>query len=270
MKLLAFDIDQTLIDDTFDENGDWVVFPEVIDALNTLLIKGNAVLFASGRPYSGIKIFMDRLMPSNNVYAASSNGAALFTRDGRILSSHYIPFCSLDEMIACFPDHPNYTYMVYFQDNVLGYKGKLNFAPIEAKSNNMKMVDLNITEVKGDCPVEKTFINLGNENSSTIIAPKEMREKYEAFASGANFYEFIHKGVSKASSARELAALLHIDHDDIYGFGDGENDYELVRDFHGTALSNSIKKVQDVAEYVSTSVKERGAVKALKEKWHLI
>jgi hydroxymethylpyrimidine pyrophosphatase-like HAD family hydrolase len=39
MKLCAFDIDGTLIDDTM-ENGEFVVYPEIISALNAFLDQG--------------------------------------------------------------------------------------------------------------------------------------------------------------------------------------------------------------------------------------
>ena len=52
MKLFVFDVDGTLIND--DEPT-----PELIAAVNERLQKGDAIAIASGRPYTGIKPYLN-------------------------------------------------------------------------------------------------------------------------------------------------------------------------------------------------------------------
>lgn len=78
-------------------------------------------------------------------------------------------------------------------------------------------------------------------------------------------YDILPIGSSKSIGMRKLAEHLKIDVKDIVAFGDGDNDYELIRDAGlGIAMGNGTEKVKAVADYVTESVADDGIFSALK------
>lgn len=269
MKLFVFDIDGTITDDTLDEKGQWVVYPEVIRALNRLQEQGYPILFASGRNRNGIQIFSSRLAQPDACYASTANGASLYDPFGKVLAASYIPYSAFLTMRRYYGGHPNWTYLVYFKDGTPGFLGNANFAPIEGSSNHSPCLDLNGRDIDPATPLQKAFINTGKDNAYEIKVVPEMKD-YQAYATSSSFFEFVAQGVSKAASASKLADLLSIPSSEVYSFGDGENDLEMVRRFHGTAMGNAIPSVKAVAEYVTESASRRGVAVALRDYWRFI
>ena len=68
MKLFAFDVDGTLID--YNQN----ILSSTIDSVNTILEKGDYMVIASGRPFPGVKKYLD-YFKNGKKYAICSNGA---------------------------------------------------------------------------------------------------------------------------------------------------------------------------------------------------
>jgi Cof subfamily protein (haloacid dehalogenase superfamily) len=269
-RLIAVDIDGTFVDDTFDAEGNYVVYPEIIEAFRALLRQGDIVLFASGRPFSGIAQFAAHLPKSSQIYYSTANGAALYQEDGKKLFSSYLPYSVFMEVCEAFPGEEDWSHMVYFTDSTGGYLGKPNFAPREARLNAMPIRNLNGVLIDPSSPIEKAFLTTGKVSAYTLSVPKSLAEKTESFPSSSFFYEFVQKGVSKGNSVAILAEKLQIPKERIYTFGDSGNDISLIRDYHGTAMGNGTDEAKKVAEFVTKSAKERGVAYALREHWKLI
>ncbi|MDD3999874.1 MAG: Cof-type HAD-IIB family hydrolase [Bacilli bacterium] len=78
-------------------------------------------------------------------------------------------------------------------------------------------------------------------------------------------YDILPQGASKGLGMKKLAAHLQIDLRDVIAFGDGDNDYEMIRDAGiGVAMGNATKKVKAVADYITASVEDDGIFQALK------
>lgn len=79
-------------------------------------------------------------------------------------------------------------------------------------------------------------------------------------------YDILPKSSSKSKGMRKLAEKLQIDLKDIVAFGDGDNDYELIKDAGlGIAMGNGTEKVKKVADYVTDPVAQDGIYNALKK-----
>lgn len=69
---------------------------------------------------------------------------------------------------------------------------------------------------------------------------------------------------NKASGVRELAALLHIDMQDVMACGDYWNDYEMISQVGwGVAVGNALPDVKAVARYVAKAEYAYGVVEAV-------
>lgn len=78
-------------------------------------------------------------------------------------------------------------------------------------------------------------------------------------------YDILPKEASKGLGMKHLADYLKIDLNDVIAFGDGDNDYELIRDAGlGIAMGNGTSKVKAAADFITTPVNEDGIFLALK------
>jgi len=78
-------------------------------------------------------------------------------------------------------------------------------------------------------------------------------------------YDILPKSSSKSKGMKVLAEKAGIKLEDIVAFGDGDNDFEMVRDAGlGIAMGNGTEKVKKAADYVTDSVDRDGIYNALK------
>ena len=72
------------------------------------------------------------------------------------------------------------------------------------------------------------------------------------------------KGVSKADGVKDVCQYFDIPLNNTYAFGDGENDYTMLRSVeNGIAMLNHNPKLNSVASYITDSVKDEGIYKGL-------
>jgi Cof subfamily protein (haloacid dehalogenase superfamily) len=78
------------------------------------------------------------------------------------------------------------------------------------------------------------------------------------------FLEFASPDVTKAAGLDFLAGHLGFTREDTVGFGDGENDVELLEwAGYGVAVANAHERVKEVADFVCPSVDEEGVAQVL-------
>ncbi len=74
------------------------------------------------------------------------------------------------------------------------------------------------------------------------------------------------KGGSKAEGIRQMINRLGFKMEDVYAFGDGLNDMEMLREAGtGVAMGNAHESVKKVADFVTKKVSENGVWHGLKE-----
>jgi len=78
-------------------------------------------------------------------------------------------------------------------------------------------------------------------------------------------FDILPKTSSKGLGMKYLANYLNIDLNDVIAFGDGDNDYEMIKDAGiGIAMGNATDKVKEVADYITDDVSANGIYNALK------
>ena len=254
-KLLFFDIDDTLI----PEGG---VYPEgTLEAL----------------------------------YAARDNGHKLFINTGRVfcnVEDHIMRDCFSGAVCGCG------THVVY-EGNELFYKGldKDLCYDIAMLCRDCHMYGL--FEYKDYCcydgflpetadnPLIDFFRKMGRRMVTDIDSPEFIFDKFsiwyddtsdtERFKEGTKqyfdliireegtFYEMQPKGFSKARGMQFLLDYFGCDREDVYAFGDSNNDIEML-DFAGTgiAMGNATETLKSVADYVTSDILRDGITNAMK------
>lgn len=77
--------------------------------------------------------------------------------------------------------------------------------------------------------------------------------------------DILPKGGSKAKGIEKIVQKLGILEDNVYAFGDGLNDIEMLSTVkNSVAMGNAEEEVKEVAKYVTKSVEDDGIVHGLK------
>jgi Cof subfamily protein (haloacid dehalogenase superfamily) len=77
-------------------------------------------------------------------------------------------------------------------------------------------------------------------------------------------YDILPIDANKGKGVNILADYLGIKHENVIVFGDGDNDYEMIKNAGlGIAMGNATTKVKKIADYITTSVGEDGIKNAL-------
>jgi hypothetical protein len=73
------------------------------------------------------------------------------------------------------------------------------------------------------------------------------------------------KGISKSSGINYLKRKHKIKKEDIYTIGDSLNDYEMIKDYHGSCISSSFPEILSISKNIYQSVDDY-IINILKEK----
>lgn len=78
--------------------------------------------------------------------------------------------------------------------------------------------------------------------------------------------DIIPSGGSKSEGIRKLIESADVAMENVYAFGDGPNDVEMIRDVGtGIAMGNAVPQVKAVSDYVTDDVSKDGLTKAVYE-----
>ena len=259
MKLLVFDVDGTLIPNENDLLDD-----ETIKILNKRLEDGDIIAIASGRPYLGIKKYLDQLT-NGKKFIIGANGAVVYDYDGNILhfkglkikdyNIFYKKYHKLLEDRGCSV----YCYTM----NKVGYYKLSKVIETESSFNgDLGLVNFNELKFDDDDNILKIMIAGEIEKIEDIDFSYE-KDLYHYVDSNDYYHEFVNKKTDKAEGVNFLINYLNINRNDCYCFGDGMNDYEMIKRFNGIAMSNAREEVKSVSKFITLSVNEHGVNYAL-------
>jgi Cof subfamily protein (haloacid dehalogenase superfamily) len=258
MKLLAFDVDDTLI-------GDDKLFKQTtIDSLNARLAKGDVVAIVSGRPYIGIMRFLSQLGEGKK-YPIGANGAAVYDIEGHPLLVEGLEY---QDYLSFYLAHQDLVkmgaeiYCYTLQD--VAYFEAAKFISFETKWNGITGLDLRVHPLAPHTPILKFMIAWENADWSRLSLSEEEKEKYHIIRSDPRFLEFTSPKADKASGVEFLRQYLHIEAKDVYCFGDQGNDVEMIASYQGVAMANAIPEAKKVAKFVTLSANGDGVSYALK------
>lgn len=134
-------------------------------------------------------------------------------------------------------------------------------------------IDAAIGSLKFDYPPFDPNYYQNRPLYQTLLFCKEGEEApYEAKFDAFDFIRWHERSTdilpAKGSKARGIDALvekLNLDPDDVYVFGDGPNDVEMIASSkNGIAMGNSVSETKAVADFVTKDVSEDGVMHGLK------
>lgn len=107
-------------------------------------------------------------------------------------------------------------------------------------------------------------MSVGTDDKDISELRQELAGYYDFIDHNIKLFELVPKGCSKAVGIKKVCELLDVAWENTYAFGDSANDFEMIAYVaHGIAMGNGIQELKDMAEYVTTSVREDGIKKGL-------
>lgn len=259
-KLFVFDIDGTLL-----PIGDSSIPLSAVNAINALLKEGHAIAINSGRPYGGIKPFLDAFI-SGEKYVIAANGAALYDENGNVLSMETMPLTILHYFHKRFQGEGKDIY-AYATTNRLYLYGPTvsTWANWEIKENHMEHYDdLNVEPLPLETKILKVMVCGPKEWIPVVPFMEEEKSQFHIVITGDEYLEILPAHVDKAHPIHELCSRLGIKESDVYAFGDSGNDIGMLKEYHGVAMGESTPEAKEAAEFFTKPSYEDGIAYALK------
>lgn len=270
-KLLFFDIDGTLVD-----FGKSTMSETTAAALHAAKQNGHMVFLCTGRSYEqiypslkefdfdgtvaaagGCVIIGDRII-SHHVYGSekmkkiidavgdNNTGLIFQTKDGSITNtkwaSRFVDAFSSQFDMSVIQDNPTFRDII-IDDDLSGFADRYP----DVESTIYCNCDYHIDDLRKI---------LGNDFVVTLSSFKDP-EPYSG--------EITLTGVNKATGIADVVKALGMSQDDTIGFGDGQNDFDMLRYCNmGVAMGNASDEVKACADIVTDDIKDNGLFNAMK------
>lgn len=255
--LFFFDVDGTLID---CPKG--IIHPRkpLCDALRKLHDQGHYLFVASGRSLCYLDEHFQSLPFDGYV---SANGAYVSYHD-EVLYEQYLD----NDMISLVHEDAmkqGYEYALESKECAFIHGLEKQFVKDFVK---MFRLDASILEPSFDIKSVKAYKAhlIGNHTSPDLSWLKQYPDYVLYQDVGYESYDVCYRNVSKASGIRLIMDHLGVNSDDVYAFGDGENDIEMLKMAgHGIGIDGCNDEVKKHVDLIIPSVEEDGIVTYLKE-----
>ncbi len=249
-KIVFFDIDGTLLD------GDKNLPDSAKDAVHALQKNGIYTAIATGRAPFMISSLLKEL--NIDSYVCFNGQYVVF--ENKVIAATSISTEVLKDIEESANKHEHA--LVYLNENTL----KTN-----AKNNDR--IRKSLGSLKMAYPGYDPEFYIKKDIYQALLFTKENEAGYLTSLPEISFVrwhelslDIMPKGGSKARGIRQLIARLGFRMEDVYAFGDGMNDIEMLQEVGtGVAMGNAHDIVKEHADFVTTDVENDGIVKGLKE-----
>lgn len=216
MKMLVSDYDQTFYinDEDIEKNK---------KAVKEFQNRGNIFVIATGRSYFDFKNKLD-LYDFNYDYVILNHGATILDKDNNIFVNYPID----NVIINCIKEDLELDKTIN-QFNCSKLESRVDFnhkdlTKIHAKYNS-KEEAMNINE------------KINNKYSNYITS----------YYVNTNSLEIISNKTNKSTAINVLIDRLNISKDNVYTIGDGYSDIDMIKDFKGYTMKESVNELKQVA-----------------------
>ncbi len=260
MKLFVFEVDGTLV------GISQRLRKKTIESLNMILDNGNAIAIASGRNFSGIKKYLEKLHDGKK-FLIIANGAALYDYDGNNIYTLGIDDKVLFDIRSALSNliSEKKASIYCYVENDLGYFEYTRWIINEKVANRINIRNLNKNPLTLDDKIFKIMIASSKEVSAQINLKEDIINNNHVVRSNAFFIEIVNKEADKSYGVYKLMEHLGINKNDVYTFGDAGNDYLMIKKFNGIAMGNATDEIKKVAKYTTKSVLENGVAYAIND-----
>ncbi|SHH28656.1 Cof-type HAD-IIB family hydrolase [Tepidibacter thalassicus] len=266
-RLIVTDMDGTLLSDHKE------ISEENKKALKKAQDMGINVAIATGRIYTSAKYYANLLGLNTPIIAC--NGAII--REEKTGKTIYENIITREDSLKIFDVCSRYDIYYHFYNDSGFYCKELNYSSLEySKWNesqpkedrlNIQVMDNPLETIKNTDDILKfVIIDDDLEKLDEVMEELKKIDTVEVSKSWYNNIEIMNKGVNKGLAVKRLAEYFGIKKEEIITFGDNFNDLSMIEYAGmGVAMGNAEDIVKEKANFITSSNKESGVAKALKE-----
>lgn len=262
-KLLAIDMDGTLL------NSNKVISKTNKEAVKKAVEKGVNVVITSGRELNGLHKYLNEInLTGDNQYLIANNGGTIYKTSnfeciayrglrGRDLIKAYTLSNKIGLNLIAYT----------LNGSIAGEVNDLSKFEEAYVGNPVKIINFK-SDVKDDDKITKIMLSQTEEMlpKKMLEIPKKFYSEYNVVKTMPTLLEVMNKDCSKGCAVKLLADKLGIKKEEVMSIGDEANDIEMLTYAGlGVAMGNAIKKLKDVAQYVTSSNDNDGVAKAIEK-----
>ncbi len=251
IKCIISDLDETLL----DENKN--ISEANIQSINKARQLGIPFIIATGRGYTSIPQYLDILdLKYKGMYSITNNGAIISDNENNDHISFYGLNWDLVKEIAEFGLKHHLCVQIFTATDVYSFLTNedekevlLSFKP------DAHLCEGSIEFLSGMDIVKVMYQNLDIPYLKSLEKQlsQHILDNTSISYSSHRYMEFNRKGITKALGIQEIMNRLHINKDEILAIGDNLNDLAMLKYVtHSATVSNGVKELKEICEYVSS------------------
>ncbi len=272
IKLIALDLDGTVLRDNN------TLSTAVRNAVEKVIESGIQVVAASGRPYGSMPESVLKIEGID--YAVTSNGAAIYDKNGRRIYSSLLDEKEVlkllkitekyDLIFEAFIDGLTYTDRRYVND-------PMKYGCSEAYVDYVRASHAHIEDMRSFIYEHRKEL----DSIEYVCTDKQKRDTIRQLiadsttgffitSSSENFVEFMAENATKGNALKWLCNFIGLDLAEVSACGNADNDADMVKiSGLGAAVSNATKLCLDSADIVVASNNDDGVAELISRiLWH--
>ncbi len=231
MKLFVTDYDETLFVNDID-------LKENIKMLKKLQENNIKIVIATGRSYPSIKNQIDIYnIPYD--YVICADGSILYDNNGNLLKLY-----EMDNKI--FEPFKEFYKSLNYEEMQFVYKE--GYSNILTSINGLLGINVCISNEKLTKEVKNKLLEMSNTYS-----------EYSFFCYTHTKVSYLcvkPKGITKATYISYLMNEYHVNKKDVYVIGDSYNDYDMIKEYNGVAMTTSYPEILEIVNKTYSSVSD--------------
>jgi hypothetical protein len=224
-----------------------------------------------------------KLLKKNGVFVAIATGRAPFMFESLLEELEIDSFVSFNGQYVIFENEVIYDNRLnedelqrLFQDTKKNEHPLvfMNEKTMKASVQHHHFIEKSLGSLNFSHPEEDATFYVNRKIYQTLLFCENHDEKL--YFSNYPQFDFIRwhpysvdilpKGGSKAEGIKKMIERLGFDLEDVYAFGDGLNDLEMLREVGtGVAMGNGVPEAKELADFITSDVSEDGIWNGLKE-----
>lgn len=219
MKLIVSDFDGTYFTDDYNIKIN-------NDKINKFR-NNNVFMLSSGRSYNSLKEMVNKYNIEYD-YLSCCDGSILYDNKGNIIVKYLLNTTIIKKYLNL---------QKYVQIEKIQYSYDDDYY---SKLSSNKLLGLNIV-IKNE--------NINNKFLKEFYLLKDRYLEYDFLVykhDDRTYFCLKNKNINKSSTIDKLKELLKIKYDDIYVFGDNDNDYAMLSKYNGYYIGNVENNIKDI------------------------
>lgn len=268
IKMIGLDLDGTLL------NSQKQLTEYTRGVLRKAIAQDVVVLVATGRPISAVPEEL-RCFPGMR-YILTANGARIVDQyENRVIYENLMTVESAGRVLDILRGYDT-IHEVFIEGK--GYTCKEGLRNVHNYFGEPGMAEYMLSTRTPVNDVLETLFEMNEKADKVHGVFRDLKERKEALkklneipglavtAAFGNTIEVNREGTNKGMGLLKLGGLLGIRQEEIMAFGDGMNDFEMLKAVgFGVAMENGHNRVREIADYITVNNDEDGVAKAIEK-----